>query len=165
MNWRGRPLTSHEVVVNTIAATRTRSGLRVEARLDTRDYPVGIAVSKARIDALPIEPHPVHGTWNYTIHPAHPDSTAEPSTVPNPMAVSDRAATLTLLAHPRLTGMSTTDLDALAARLAPAQAARWEQRRYQQRGGPRRHAPGTHGRPLLSARDRVLITVVHLRQI
>jgi transposase len=161
MNWRGRPLTSHEVVVKTISSTRTRRGLRVEAHLDTRDYPVGIAVSKARIDALPIESHTVHGTWNYTIHPTHPDGAPTASTADVP----DRAATLALLAHPRLTGLSTAELDTLAALLAPAQAARWEQRRYQERGGPRRHAPGAHGRPLLSPKDHVLLTVVHLRQV
>ena len=47
MNWRGRPLTSHEVVVNTIAATTTTTGLKVEAVLDTGSYPTGIAVSRA----------------------------------------------------------------------------------------------------------------------
>ncbi len=157
MNWRGRPLTSHEVVVNTISSTRTRSGLQVDAQLDTRTYPIGIAVSKAHVDALPITAHAVHGTWNYTIRPGRPNT----KTVP----VTDRTTTLTLLAHPRLTGMSVPELDALATLLAPAQAARREQRRYQQRGGPRRNAPGDHGRVLLSARDRVLVTVVHLRQI
>ena len=55
LNWRGRPLTTHEVVVNTIAATRTRGGLRVEATLDTDDYPTGVAVSKERLQALPLE--------------------------------------------------------------------------------------------------------------
>jgi Rhodopirellula transposase DDE domain len=69
MNWRGRPLISHEVIVNTIAATRTRTGLRVQAALDTRDYPLGVSVSKQRMDALPIQPHPWHGGWNYTIYP------------------------------------------------------------------------------------------------
>ncbi|MFC8277254.1 hypothetical protein ACFUJR_32930 [Streptomyces sp. NPDC057271] len=52
-NWRGRPLTSHDVVIETIAATRTRAGLRVEARLDRGDYPTGIAISKDRFAALP----------------------------------------------------------------------------------------------------------------
>jgi hypothetical protein len=45
LNWRGRPLTSHEVVVKTIAATRTRTGLQVQARLDTGSYPLGVSVS------------------------------------------------------------------------------------------------------------------------
>ena len=57
LNWRGRPLTSHEVVVQTIAATRTRGGLRVEAALDTGDYPTGVAISKERMAALPLERH------------------------------------------------------------------------------------------------------------
>src|SRR5215211_3493237 len=69
MNWRGRPLTSHEVVVKTIAATRTSGGLHVEAALDTGDYPTGVAISRQRLDALPIQRHAVHGTWNYTLHP------------------------------------------------------------------------------------------------
>jgi hypothetical protein len=69
MNWRGRPLTSHEVVVNAIAATRTRTGLHVEAALDARAYPLGMSVSAERMGALPVEPHAGRGAWNYTIHP------------------------------------------------------------------------------------------------
>ena len=69
MNWRGRPLTSHEVVVNSIAATRTRTGLRVHAELDTGSYPTGISVSREYLRSLPITPHQHHGTWNYTIAP------------------------------------------------------------------------------------------------
>ena len=64
MNWRGRPLTSHEVVVQTIAATRTSSGLRVAATLDPGDYPTGVAISKERFAALPLERHAVRGAWN-----------------------------------------------------------------------------------------------------
>src|SRR5437764_9276097 len=58
MNWRGRPLTSHEVVVDLIAATRTHTGLRVEAALDTSSYPLGVSVSTERLKALPIRPTP-----------------------------------------------------------------------------------------------------------
>src|SRR5207247_310521 len=54
MNWRGRPLTSHQVVVNSIAATRTRAGLRVTAELDTASYPVGNSISRDQLAALPI---------------------------------------------------------------------------------------------------------------
>jgi hypothetical protein len=71
MNWCGRPLTSHEVVVRCIAATTTRNGLRVEAELDRGAYPLGLAISKAQLTGLPIEPHAARGTWNYTIHPGH----------------------------------------------------------------------------------------------
>ena len=168
MNWRGRPLTSHEVVVNTIASTRTRTGLRVGAELDTSAYPTGVAISKAQLAALPIHRHHTHGVWNYTIHPAHP--TADPAAPAKergeaPTAPTRRAATLRLLSDPRLTGMHPQDLDRLAQQLAPAQAATREQRCYQQRGGRRRKAPGAHGRPILTDRDRVLVTVTYLRQV
>jgi hypothetical protein len=168
MNWRGRPLTSHEVVVNTIASTRTRTGLRVGAELDTSAYPTGVAVSKAQLAALPIHRHHTHGAWNYTIHPAHP--TADPAAPAKergeaPPAPTRRAAALGLLSDPRLTGMHPQDLDALARQLAPSQAAAREQRCYQQRGGRRRKAPGAHGRPILTDRDRVLVTVIYLRQV
>jgi hypothetical protein len=69
MNWRGRPLTSHEVVVATIASTRTRTGLRVHAELDTGAYPHRIAVTSQQLRSLPIEAHLLHGQWNYTIAP------------------------------------------------------------------------------------------------
>jgi Rhodopirellula transposase DDE domain len=66
-NWRGRPLISHAVIVNLIAATTTPTGLRVRARLDTRRYPSGLAVSRAAVDAVQLRPDGFHGDWNYTI--------------------------------------------------------------------------------------------------
>ena len=69
MNWRGRPLVSHEVVVNLIGATTTRSGLKVKARLDTSIYPTKIRVPDEDMDALNIKAHKFHGEWNYTISP------------------------------------------------------------------------------------------------
>ena len=54
MNWRGRPLASHQVIVQTIAATTTRTGLRVRAELDTGAYHTGIKVSDRQMDALPL---------------------------------------------------------------------------------------------------------------
>jgi hypothetical protein len=78
-NWRGRPLTSHEVVVKTIAATTTRSGLRVEAALDPGDYPTGVAISKQRFDALPLRRHATHSAWNYTCTPGPPPPPPSPS--------------------------------------------------------------------------------------
>jgi hypothetical protein len=67
MNWRGRPLTSHEVVVNLIGATKTRKGLKVHAELDRGSYPTGTKVSDAELAAVPVVPHDFHGEWNYTI--------------------------------------------------------------------------------------------------
>jgi hypothetical protein len=69
MNWRGRPLTSHEVIVQTIAATTTRTGLTVRAQLDTGSYPAGVKVSDQEMAALPITRHGFHGDWNYCLHP------------------------------------------------------------------------------------------------
>lgn len=69
MNWRGRPLISHEVIVNLIASTKTRSGLAVRAELDTAEYPKGLAVTDADLAAINIERNEFHGDWNYCIRP------------------------------------------------------------------------------------------------
>ncbi|MFD9286690.1 ISAzo13 family transposase, partial [Streptomyces mirabilis] len=69
INWRGRPLTSHEVVVSTIGATATRSGLSVHAELDPGAYPTGVTVPDTVMERLPLTPHEWHGTWNYTLRP------------------------------------------------------------------------------------------------
>lgn len=69
MNWRGRPLISHEVVVKLIGATMTKTGLKVKARLDKRKYPLKVKVSDEDMRSLNIEPHKFHGEWNYTIKP------------------------------------------------------------------------------------------------
>jgi hypothetical protein len=73
MNWRGRPLTSHDVIINTIAATTTSTGLTVHAELDDAEYPTGIKVAGKQIKALETQGilvrHEFHGEWNYTLHP------------------------------------------------------------------------------------------------
>ena len=69
MNWRGRPLISHEVIVNLIASTTTRSGLSVRAELDTNSYPKGIKISDDAFAAINIERDSFHGEWNYCIRP------------------------------------------------------------------------------------------------
>ena len=69
MNWRGRPLVSHQVVVELIAATRTATGLEIEARLDTRSYPTKVKVTKEQIERVQLHRHDFHGEWNYTIGP------------------------------------------------------------------------------------------------
>jgi len=70
MNWRGHPLTSHEVIVDLIGATTTRTGLKVHAELDKDTYPTGIKISDTEMAALPINRHDFHGEWNYTLRPA-----------------------------------------------------------------------------------------------
>lgn len=69
MNWRGRPLTSHQVVVDLIGATTTRQGLRVHAEIDNGLYPTKVKISDAQMAAVSLMPHPFHGEWNYTILP------------------------------------------------------------------------------------------------
>jgi hypothetical protein len=70
-NWRGKPLVSHQVIVNLIAATTTRTGLRVKAALDTRRYETARQVPDEVFARLRITPHTFHGDWNYTIAPRH----------------------------------------------------------------------------------------------
>jgi len=68
-DWRGKPLVSHEVIVNLIAATTTRTGLQVRSELDTSAYPAGVTVSDAEMGTLYIRADPFHGEWNYTLLP------------------------------------------------------------------------------------------------
>jgi predicted nucleic acid-binding protein len=76
MNWRGRPLVSHEVVVDLIGSTTTRTGLRVRAELDRGRYPTGVKVRDAELAAVPLIRHDWHGEWNYTITSATTRPTA-----------------------------------------------------------------------------------------
>ncbi|WEH32579.1 ISAzo13 family transposase [Streptomyces sp. AM 4-1-1] len=141
MNWRGRPLTSHEVIVNSIAATTTRTGLRVKAALDTNSYPIGVKISDAEMAALPLTRHAFHGDWNYALHPQiRPAMSATQS----PQA-ADTQWDQALLSDPSLTGMPRQQLDNLTAMLATDGDI--------QRGRP----------PRLTFPEQVLATVLHLR--
>jgi transposase len=73
-NWRGKPLISHEVIINLITATTTSTGLKVYAQLDDRPYPKEIEVSNEELAAVNITRHPFHGDWNYTITPSTTES-------------------------------------------------------------------------------------------
>lgn len=164
-NWRGRPLTSHDVVIETIAATRTRAGLRVEAQLDPGDYPTGIAISKDRFAALPLVRHEVHGQWNYTLVPESSAPQALPTSEAHGVS-GRRRELLARLADPRLTGLSSTELADLRAELAPLQAARSQERYSEQRGGRARRATGNQrAKPLFDDAARVLLTLLYQRQV
>ena len=156
MNWRGRPLTSHEVIVQTIAATTTRTGLTVRAQLDTGLYPTGVKVSDQQMAALPITRHHFHHDWNYTLH-SHQGQACGPAE-PGPQAPSgwDRAT----LAHPALTGLPRKDLDDLVAALACPRSEQREQDLRQRRGSDRQRAPGAGPPPRLTLADRVLATLL-----
>ena len=71
-NWRGKPLVSHEVIVNLIAATTNRKGLLVKSQLDTNSYPTKIKVSDKEMANINIQKDPFHGEWNYKISPTSP---------------------------------------------------------------------------------------------
>jgi len=68
-NWRAKPLISHEVIINLIAATSTRTGLKVYARLDERAYPKKLLVTDEQLAATNLQGHAFHPEWNYTISP------------------------------------------------------------------------------------------------
>jgi hypothetical protein len=67
LNWRGRPLVNHEVIINLIESTTTRTGLKVQASLDTNQYLKGIKVTDVEMKALSCHPESFHGEWNYSI--------------------------------------------------------------------------------------------------
>jgi Rhodopirellula transposase DDE domain len=73
-NWRGRPLISHELIVNLIGSTTTQSGLTIAAELDRNAYPTGITVTNEELASVRLEKAAVHGDWNYTILPHQPAS-------------------------------------------------------------------------------------------
>jgi hypothetical protein len=137
MNWRGRPLTSYQVIVASIAATTTATGLRVHAELDTRTYDTGIQVSSQQLDALPLDRHTWHGEWNYTLRPAPP--TPPPTPPPPP-----RGPGTTSWAHPALTGLDPASWDQLVTTL------------HTHLGNPPQ--PST-----LNLAEQALITVIRLR--
>jgi hypothetical protein len=112
MNWRGRPLTSHKVIVQAIGATITRTGLRVHAELDPGSYPDGVKVNDAQMDALPLTRHDWHGDWNYTLHPHDHDPA---SGAPDPFGQPSQD--LAWLCHPALPGRAARDWDSLIATL------------------------------------------------
>ena len=160
MNWRGRPLTSHEVIVNSIAATTTRTGLTSHAELDTGTYPTGVQVSDAQMAALPLTRHDFHGDWNYTLRPeAYPHL---PVAAPDPF--DQPSPDLAWLCHPAVTGLPTPEWDALITTITTLQQEQREAELDKRRGHrPRLTRPGAGRRPVLTLADRLLATVLHHR--
>ncbi len=161
-NWRGRPLTSHEVIVNSIAATTTRTGLTVCAQLDTSTYATGVQISDRQMDALPVTRHAWHGDWNYTLHPAPPqrstDDASHAPPTPRPEG-PDR----TWLRAPALTGLTPAQWERLIEKLGVVRHAQREAQLHDRRGGARRVASGTGRRSALTLDDRAAITLLDLR--
>ncbi len=145
LGWRGRPLTSYDVVINTISAVTTRTGLTVTAVLDRNPCPTGTRISDQQVKDIEdryLTRHGFHGEWNYTVLPV-PRPAPEPEPEPQP-ARPGRAAG-DLLNHPALTGMDPAGLTALAAALEVPFRARREQHRYLRHGRARQRAQGAGG--------------------
>jgi hypothetical protein len=153
--WRARPLASHQVIIDTIAATTTAAGLTVTAALDIGSYPPGAEVSDEQMKNLEdrvITRHAFHGGWNYTLLPVpRPAAPAPPAASPWPG----------VLAHPALTGVP--DFAALAAGVSLAWDAAREQRLHLTRGGRRRRNSGPAGPTRLSLDGHVLAAIYRQR--
>jgi transposase len=159
MNWRGRPLTSHEVIVQTIAATTTRTGLRVHAELDTTVYDTGVRIGDRQMGALPLTRHHWHGDWNYTLRSEAYDQAGD---APDPF--DQPSPDLAWLRHPALTGLPAQEWDTLTAALLTLHDQQREASLDKRRGHrPRLAAPGTGRRPVLTLADRLLATALHQR--
>jgi hypothetical protein len=156
MNWRGRPLTSHEVIVNTIAATTTRTGLTVRAGLDQGSYPDGIKVSDEQMAGLPLDRHDWHGDWNYTLRP-------EPPAPPPPPRPPSREPERAGWAHPSLTGLDDAEWDQLVSALEIPYHAQREAGLYIARGGPPARKPAGGHPPALTIAEQALVTVLRIR--
>jgi hypothetical protein len=159
MNWAGRPLASHEVILNSIAATTTHTGLTVTAELDTASCETGAALSDKQMAALPIDRRTWHGDWNCTLRPE------PPAPAPDPVPFDEVSPQLAWLCHPALTGMDAEQSDAQVRELAAAHAAQREGQLDQRRGGrPRIAGSPTTGRPPTpTLGDRGLATVLRHR--
>jgi hypothetical protein len=156
MNWRGRPLTSHEVIVNTIAATTTRTGLTVRAGLDPGSYPEGVKVSDEQMAALPIDRHDWHSDWNYTLRP-------EPPAPPPPPRPPARQPERPDWAHPALTGLDASDWNQMISALTVPYQAQRDAELYVARGGPPTRKPAVRHPPALTLAEQALITVLRQR--
>jgi transposase len=162
--WRGRPLTSHDVIINTIGAVTTATGLAVTAVLDEGSYPTGTEISDEQMRELEdraLARHDFHGEWNYTLLPVWRPA---PQPHPEPAApAADLAPVVTALASPELTGLPRAELAALAADLELPWAAAREQRLHQRRGGSRRARTGPTGPVKYTLETMLLATIYHHR--
>jgi hypothetical protein len=162
-NWRGRPLTNYEVVISTIEATTTTSGLRVRAQLDTEAYAEGRDLHRHVIETLPLTRHAFHGEWNYTLEPRPPTPT--PASVPRQREQLPAAAAMDLLTDPALTGMSREQLHDIDRRFTAAWPALAETLYQERHGRPRKHPMQLTHRGNFSTLDRILITVLYQRGV
>jgi hypothetical protein len=161
--WRARPLTSYDVIISTIGAVTTKTGLTVRAVLDQNPCPTGVKISDARmkdIEKRCLTRGGWHGEWNYTLlaHPARPEPEPPPASPPRP-------ASQQALNHPALTGADPAAVTALAAALAVRLDARLEHDLRIRRGRAAIRAPGAGTPRRLDAASYLLAALLrrHLR--
>jgi hypothetical protein len=175
--WRGRPLTSHDVIINTIGAVTTATGLAATAVLDEGSYPTGTEISDEQMRELEdraLARHDFHGEWNYTLL-----SVWRPAPQPRPQRSTQRstkrssaaaraalAPVVAALADPQLTGLPRAEFAALAAELELPWAAAREHRLHLARlargGSPRARARPT-GPATYTLETLLLATIYHHR--
>ena len=163
LGWRGRPLTSYDVIISTISAVTTATGLTVTAVLDESPYPAGTEISDGQmkeIEDRALTRHAFRGEWNYTFLPV-----PRPAPEPEPQPTRPGRCSQDTLNHPALTGMDPADLSALAAAIEIPFRADREQRLYSRRRRGRVNAEGAGRAARLDITDHVLATRIrqHLR--
>jgi Rhodopirellula transposase DDE domain len=178
-NWRGRPLTSLDVVVSSISATTTRSGMSITCVLDENEYPTGNSGSWDELERLPITFADFRGAWNYTIAPrpalppdalppggARPGAPRRPRRTPiEPIGDADkRAAWTRRLSTPEITGIPADTWTALAPVLHTAYQDVRDRQAQQARGG-RPSAYPTRRKPelKLDTPQLMLAVALHVR--
>ncbi len=149
--------------MQSIAATTTRTGLKVHAELDSATYATGVRVVDRQLDALPLARHEWHGDWNYTLRPEEYCRDGTPPIPPQDLPGPDRA----WLVHPDLTGLQPDQWDRLITQLRAARELQREEDLHQRRGGDRQKVPAaglyTGRRPGLTLVDRLLATILYQR--
>jgi len=162
--WRGRPLTSHDVIINTIGAVTTSTGLAVTAVLDGARYTTGTTISDEQMQDLEdraLARHHFHGEWNYTLLPAwRPAPQPRPAPPPATAALAALAPVVAALASPELTGLPRADLAGLAASLELPWAAAREQRLHLDRGRSRQARTGPAA-PFKYTLDTMLLAAIY----
>jgi DDE family transposase len=159
--WRGRPLTSYDVIINTIGAVTTKTGLTATAVLDENAYPTGTQLSTEQVKDIEdrwLARHAFHGEWNYALLPV-----PRPAPAAEPQPPAPPGPDLHALASPAITGLPREDLAALAASLEIPLAAAREQRLYTSRGRPRRIDNHRVPRTRLTPQARLLAAVYRYR--
>ncbi|PRX60239.1 DDE family transposase [Nonomuraea fuscirosea] len=135
----GRPLTSYEVLLQSISATRTSTGLTVSAVLDDNNYPTGRTLTKEQRQVLlhRVQRDDFHGEWNYTIASYDPSTAplAEPEQAKAPPIPTEATY---LLTHPALTGIIRDQFDRLVTELEPWRRTLAEAEREKRKGINRR---------------------------